>query len=722
MSFQGSYSGSVQRTLSRAQSFHSTASRASMASQQSNVTYLSMASGRSHSSQYSLVLPHDPDQAEHDSFSNSIQAAPEDFTIVNGTIDRAKLRRQAREEQHSIDFGAGFNNDSDLKRHELGYPLAMPHLCKMMKTKKETIELSGGCPITRRGFVLLSTLKRHQRRKFFELSNGKLRMYSVLKKSKMTTEKEESTVIEREFDAKRYSDGDPVPSEFLSKEATYGIQRVQAIRYTNPKAKSFTLVILKSKKNKQGLQTGMKSMMKTLGRIRSMSGGLLSEGGRSIKSQRSANSRKSIKSMQSTKYTERSNIRKSKARKVRMPKTGSFLSISISKLPSMTRRSSRRDMQPEEAGSDRKEYSERSASKLAMNLKKTKPKKKRQQRSKTAILPKTSPQETEMPGGVRFGTQVSLVSSDSYQTQHTHQLRQRGSFKRNFNKGTFMSNPTEKSHSPSVVEQNVNTLLLRDEAGNLAEAEEEYLTMNFKTVEKCHDWLRCILIEVENQAMLIETYSKIIEQKGQDNNDKVEVMTRKALDLYTLAKGIRSRKVWELRESLGTFLEDRGDVVEARVWFELSYFLRSDDGNLYTVLQDAEQGRATSSFSSLGTIMGKKGKSSNILAARPKSRDEASNRLMIFLEQYGRGDVVQNAKELSQYYMATYQLAEISRKLEAEYGRVPDGFECYLIDLGKPALDRLRDQLPPIKISLLQTKMNQRQMSRSTASETVASV
>lgn len=658
-------------------------------------------------------------------------------------------------------------NNIELPRHEVGYPVAQPKLCKIIKSSVQAIALSGGCPVQRRGFAYLSNhlKKRKAKKKFVFLTNGKLRFYSLLSKQGLD----------------QYIDGEVFSPDNLKKESTYGVQRIHAIRYSSVDSKSFTLVFKKPRKGQPGMSQGLLS---TVNRIRSMSQMTFgSIGGRSSVSRRetgsvfSTNGRKSV-----SKRPQTGSMRNGRT-SVSRREIGSVQGLrNMTENVLLGRKSSKKGQMSQNAG----QRSTRGGSFMSLNLSGNKPKANQgDEQSQNNVQKRLSGNSAATKKAKKLGkadagskSNMSFLKMGFKSSRPKQKVKGKGSVQRSHTAGAFdrspmssmtmdthraadeenrnstqMSSGTDKSNESTAGESPAkftrlhsnpdmamnqrnrndtnsqmgskkNVLLLLDDLGNIVDTDYEYITFTFKKLHRCHDWLKHILVEIENQAILFSAYCDIIEQKQGSNMDNLEVMLRKAVDLYTLARGVRNTKVWQMRERLANLLDERNDIEEAKVWFELSYHLRSQE-NLVNDADDKSQRKKTreavgdseSTKNSVGTFRSEKQRqgsfhsltsfSPSSLANRlrpsmkpmnkPKTRDEAFTNLVYFLEEHGRGLTIARAKDEAQHYFDNYELVEIARHLEAEYGRVPEGYGNYILESAPAALDVMREKSLSLK-------------------------
>uniref|UniRef100_A0A7S3LPG8 PH domain-containing protein n=1 Tax=Aplanochytrium stocchinoi TaxID=215587 RepID=A0A7S3LPG8_9STRA len=212
---------------------------------------------------------------------------------------------------------------------------------------------------------------------------------------------------------------------------------------------------------------------------------------------------------------------------------------------------------------------------------------------------------------------------------------------------------------------------------------EETITFRFSSSEEMKTWVKYLLIEMENQAIVFNAYADIL------TNDKQKVfvtgnLRRHSVDLYTLAKGVNNRNVWRMREVLAEFLEENGFMDEAELWYELAHVDRANNKQ--------GQGDPTDrDIMGVGTIH------------RIPKMEEAFFELTEFLKKNSRH--ISNADEQARKWFEQFTPAEIAIKLHRQYKKVPKDWEFYLTNSKSNALEILQLETENLKEELGRNKL-----------------
>lgn len=603
-------------------------------------SFNSLASLRSHISNSSANFNSSflSDVNYEESFSEN-QIKGRDFTFLSSTKLSSYLPASSSTSfiQNQSADSANVSNSKkeltfDFKLHPTGYPLAMPKLCKLISSSKNSIIQAGGCPLKKEGFVMLSVPHKSKtaRSRLLTLENGKIKIYKVDEKA---------------------GNLKAVPG-VKKKELTLVLQRIFDIKYLSFESKQFSLIFEKRRKKKKGMMNIIRSKSMTSQKRTSF---------------RRMNGKQTMKEQETTPRPQAPP--ESPSRKVRNRNTGSST------------------FQRVRNGTDTSQ--------------------------KTRTLKRT--------GTLRFKLTRSKTSTSTGSLLKSPPRS--GRSRRSFEQSQPL--PSRESLKPKKKD---NLLVPEDKE---RETDLEEVIISFDSKEECHKWLAAILLEVENQAKLFSNCITLLEDKEEEDN--YEIILRKAVDLLTLAKGVRNRNVWEMRERLAKSLEKRKKMKEAKFWYNLSAQNREDicildlienaklkkksaadtrprnresvdhvtasgNGRNRTSRANSRNGRRTVySFGSLLSIRFDDKESRRIMP--PPTKALAIESLTLFIEQHSRSDsLVLKANDEAIRMVKDKSYVEIAKRCEAEYGRVPDGFEFYLIVAGKSPLEKVREMSEALKL------------------------
>uniref|UniRef100_A0A7S3LST4 Uncharacterized protein n=1 Tax=Aplanochytrium stocchinoi TaxID=215587 RepID=A0A7S3LST4_9STRA len=199
--------------------------------------------------------------------------------------------------------------------------------------------------------------------------------------------------------------------------------------------------------------------------------------------------------------------------------------------------------------------------------------------------------------------------------------------------------------------------------------EEAVVTIKTKTVEETSNWLLYILVALENQALVFDSFADILEESMKETT---EDLRRHAVDLWAVAKGPKDESVYLARERLAKYLEKKGDGQEAILWHELSK-PKSDH----------------ESDDDINSSM---------------KRDQAFYELLNFLEHNDQcADPDEEARTI---FEGELELSNIATKVYEKYKAIPEGWEKYLLKVdginginiktGTP-LEQLQQEIPGLK-------------------------
>mmetsp|Transcript_15246 Transcript_15246/g.18498 ORF Transcript_15246/g.18498 Transcript_15246/m.18498 type:complete len:507 (-) Transcript_15246:1399-2919(-) len=197
---------------------------------------------------------------------------------------------------------------------------------------------------------------------------------------------------------------------------------------------------------------------------------------------------------------------------------------------------------------------------------------------------------------------------------------------------------------------------------------EEVVTIRCESSEQMKEWVRNLLIEIENQAIVFDAYADILGNDAEKASE-TEDLRRHAVDLWTLAKGIDNQNTWGARERLAEFLQSVNKLDEANMWFELSHSSKT--------MSESKNGN---------TIAG---------IHRIPKREESFYQLTEFVKRNAKH--ITDPDEQSRKWCEEFTHSEIAVKLFRQYKKVPVGWEYYLINSKGNTLEVLQKETESVK-------------------------
>eukprot|EP00511_Aplanochytrium_stocchinoi_P011055 CAMPEP_0204863746 /NCGR_PEP_ID=MMETSP1348-20121228/3543_1 /ASSEMBLY_ACC=CAM_ASM_000700 /TAXON_ID=215587 /ORGANISM="Aplanochytrium stocchinoi, Strain GSBS06" /LENGTH=446 /DNA_ID=CAMNT_0052014161 /DNA_START=117 /DNA_END=1457 /DNA_ORIENTATION=- len=99
---------------------------------------------------------------------------------------------------------------------------------------------------------------------------------------------------------------------------------------------------------------------------------------------------------------------------------------------------------------------------------------------------------------------------------------------------------------------------------------EELIFLRLESAMEAQDWVKSILRELQNQAIMYDRYTDVMRSNPQCTPEMIDTFLRASVDMWTLAKGPNHRMVIDARDRLVEWLEHICRVHEAKFWSDIS--------------------------------------------------------------------------------------------------------------------------------------------------------
>jgi len=105
------------------------------------------------------------------------------------------------------------------------------------------------------------------------------------------------------------------------------------------------------------------------------------------------------------------------------------------------------------------------------------------------------------------------------------------------------------------------------------------ILFKFEDSSELEDWIQHLLVELKNQALFVDHSAQVLSKMADSSQDRVEMLLRQSVDLWTLAVGKMSMETAMAQDRLAEWLENdllNVNSEEAAFWRESAQGIRED--------------------------------------------------------------------------------------------------------------------------------------------------